>query len=482
MRMMRTWMLNRRNALKLSVGAAAGIVVPARWLFPRQAGHAAESPPFSRPLPIPRVLAPTSSTPAGDVYQMTIAPATARILPGLDTPVLAFNGQFPGPTIKARTGRPVQVRVTNRMNSPSSVHLHGADVAPSSDGHPVDLIQPGESKTYHYPNRQPAATLWYHDHAHHIEAEQVYRGLAGLYLIGDEESDALRLPGGAYDIPLFIRDAAFDAQGRMLFTLDDFASRTTVLVNGAQQPFLPVRRRKYRLRFINAANSRPIRLVLSDGGEFVRIASDGGLLERPVRATQVELWPAERAEVIVDFSARPTGGTVILENIFNGPETPNRQLLQFRVTDPAPDDSRIPETLRTHPAFGDPVVTRTINLGRDPTNSFYAINGLPFDPDRIDFQSKRGTTELWVVNNTDGQFGFPHSMHIHQVQFRVLDRNGQPVGPEEAYPKDTVRIPAGQTVRLLVRFESPFTGVYPYHCHFLDHAAAHMMAQFEIVP
>ncbi|REE99037.1 multicopper oxidase family protein [Thermomonospora umbrina] len=476
-------MLNRRDSLKLGAVAGAAMLVPAGRLsavFADDEGTA--STPFTRALPIPPVLRPVSSTADHDLYDMTLAPTTASILPGLQTPLLTFNGSFPGPTIRARRGRASKVRVTNRMTTPSSVHLHGADVAPSSDGHPVDLIQPGESKIYHYPNRQPAATLWYHDHAHHIEAEQVYRGLAGLYLIGDAESDALGLPGGQYDIPLFIRDAAFDEQGRLLFTLDDFASRRVVLVNGAHQPFVQVRRRKYRLRLVNAANSRPIRLVLSDGGEFVRIASDGGLLEHPVRGTSIELWPAERAEVVVDFTNHATGSTLYLENVFNGPETPNRQLLQFQVGEPVPDPSRVPDTLRTHPDLGEPILTRTINMGRDATNTFYAINGLPYDPDRIDFRCKRGSTELWVVNNTDGQYNFPHSMHVHLVQFRVLDRNGVPVGPEEAYPKDTVRIPAGQTVRMLVRFESPFTGVYPYHCHFLDHSSAHMMAQLEVVP
>ncbi|MEV8637982.1 multicopper oxidase domain-containing protein [Streptosporangium sp. NPDC051023] len=474
-------MLNRRDTLKLGAIAGAGLLLPVSRLSSALA-EATALAPFTQPLPIPPVLAPTSTSSVADFYEMTIAPTTANILPGLSTPVLTFNGSFPGPTIKARRGRPVQLKVTNTMSTPSSVHLHGANVRPASDGHPVDLIQPGASKTYLYPNQQPAATLWYHDHAHHIEAEQVYRGLAGLYLIGDQNTDSLQLPSDEYDIPLLIRDASFDEQGRLLFTLDGFASRTVVLVNGAQQPYLSVRRRKYRLRLINAANSRPIKLTLSDGGQFVRIASDGGLLEHPVTGAEIELWPAERAEVVVDFSTRQTGDTVILENIFNGPNTPGRQLLQFQVAESAPDNSQVPNNLSVHPVFGQPIITRTINLGRDPTNTFYAINGLPYDPNRIDFQCKQGSTELWVVNNTDGQYNFPHSMHIHLVQFRVLDRNGVAVGPEEAYPKDTVRIPAGQTVRILVRFSSPFTGVYPYHCHFLDHSSAHMMAQLEIVP
>jgi spore coat protein A, manganese oxidase len=472
--------------MKLGAVAGAGLALPAQ----RIASMLSDSPPtmlpFSVQLPIPPVLRPVASTPTADHYAMRITMATARIFPGLDTSVLTFNGSFPGPTIRARQGRAAVVRVTNHTEGPSAVHLHGANVAQDSDGHPLDVIAPGGSRTYHYPNIQPAATLWYHDHAHHREAEQIYRGLAGLYLIDDPRAERLGLPAGPYDIPLFIRDAHFDEHGQLLWRLDDFASRTTVLVNGAVQPRHRVLPRKYRLRLINAANSRPLKLVLEPAAPLIQIASDGGLLARPVSRPEVELWPAERAEVVVDFGAFPDGSDVVLANVFGGQENPNRQLVRFEVRRPSGkpvrDDSTVPAVLRELPTFGEPVVTRRIVLARDATNSFYAINGQAYDPHRVDLRVRRGTTELWEIVNGDGQFNFPHSMHLHLVQFRVLERNGAPVGEWEAYPKDTVRIPAGQTVRILVDFDSPFTGVYPFHCHFADHSSMSMMAQLEIVP
>lgn len=479
-------MLNRRDTLKFGAVAGVGMVLPAKYIASALSDDPPVVPPFSVPLPIPPVLRPVSSTAGTDHYELTIRPSTTRIFPGLDTSVLTFGGSFPGPTIHARRNRPVTVKVTNTIANPSAVHLHGANVAADSDGHPLDLIQPGASRIYHYPNRQPAATLWYHDHAHHIEAEQVYRGLQGTYLISDHETDVLGLPGGEYDIPLFVRDAQFDENGQLVWKLDDFASRTTVLVNGAVQPRHRVEPRRYRLRLINGANSRPLKFVLSTGTPFTQIASDGGLLARPVSRQEVELWPAERAEVVVDFSVFPVGSDVVLENVFNGPGTPGRQLVRFEVRAPSggnvPDDSTVPDVLRELPDFPAPVTTRRILLARDETNTFYAINGKAYDPHRIDMRVKRGTTELWEIVNGDGQYNFPHSLHLHLVQFRVIDRQGQPVGEWEAYPKDTVRVPAGQTVRILVHFDSEFTGIYPFHCHFFDHSSMSMMAQMKIVP
>ncbi|MEV6711609.1 multicopper oxidase domain-containing protein [Lentzea sp. NPDC051208] len=476
-------MFSRRDALKLSAVAGVGMVLPAQQLASALSDDPPVVTPFSVPLPIPPVLRPVTSSRSADHYEMVVTPATARIFPGLDTRVLTFNGSFPGPTIRSRRGRAAIVKVTNKMSTPAAVHLHGANVAPESDGHPLDTIDPGASRLYHYPNSQPAATLWYHDHAHHVEAEQVYRGLTGAYLISDSETDALRLPSGEFDIPLVIRDAQFDGDGQLVWKLDDFANRKTVLVNGAIQPTHKVKRRKYRLRLINAANSRPLRLALNPASEVIQIASDGGLLGRPVARPEVELWPAERAEIVIDFSKFPSGSNVILENTFNGPETPGRQLLRFEVTGSVvADDSVVPAKLRDLEDLGTPTVTRRIVLARDPTNTFYAIDGKAYDPKRIDLTVKRGTTELWEVVNDDGQYNFPHSIHLHLVQFRVLERAGQPVGEWEAYPKDTARVPAGQTVKILVKFDSEFTGVYPFHCHFFDHSSMAMMANMQVLP
>lgn len=203
-----------------------------------------------------------------------------------------FNGNFPGPVIKATSGRRVLVRQTNRLGVSTSIHLHGAHVPESSDGSPMDLIAPGgDSKIYTYPNAQPHANLWFHDHAHHQESETVYRGLTGFYLLTDDVEKNLNLPSGAYDVPIALRDARFDDSGQLVYSMGDFMKRQVLLANGKAWPYFEVAARKYRFRLFNTANLRFYTLQLSDGSSFQQIGSDGGLLEKPLDVTSVSLSP-----------------------------------------------------------------------------------------------------------------------------------------------------------------------------------------------
>jgi FtsP/CotA-like multicopper oxidase with cupredoxin domain len=479
-------MLNRRGTLKLGAAGGVALALPAERLMSAVVGKAPTVEPFSVPLPIPPVLSPVYSDRSTDYYELSVRPGVAEILPGVQTDVITYNGSFPGPTIKAKRDRAVKVTVTNRLQTPSAVHLHGGIVPQASDGHPLDVIEPGKSRVYDYPNDQRAATLWYHDHAHHLEAEQIYKGLCGVYLIEDKD-DAPSLPKGQFDIPLMFRDIALDDSGQLLWAIFDAERRNTVLVNGVPQPTLKVRRRKYRLRLVNTSNDRMFAFRLSNGGEFVQVATDGGLMARPVRRTEISLWPAERVEVVVDFSTLPGGTKVMLTNAKGGEVASTAQIMQFEVIDgvrrdaPDNDDSEVPAKLSVLPAIGAPVMTtRKVVLSFDFDKLVFLINGKPYDPHRIDYTVKRGSTEIWEVTNADPD-PIPHSLHVHVVQFRVLDRNGKPVEPWEAYPKDTVAIAAGETVRLLIKFDAPYTGVFPFHCHFVDHSSVAMMAQMRIV-
>jgi FtsP/CotA-like multicopper oxidase with cupredoxin domain len=479
-------MLNRRDSIKAGVVAGIVLALPGQRIVDALASPALPAAPFTVPLPISPVLAPVSSGAGGDHYQIAVTASTARLLPGHDTPVLTYNGHFPGPTIRATRGRRATVTVTNQLSTPTAVHLHGGEVPQDSDGHPLDLIEPGGSRTYRYPNKQPAATLWYHDHAHHIEAEQVYKGLSGFYIIDDPKCD-LRLPTGAYDIPLLVRDVGFTDDGDLLWELGGVFDRTTVLVNGVLQPVHTVERRKYRLRLLNCSNERMIGFRLSNGAQLVQIATDGGLMPAPVARTEIVLSPAERADVIVDFSRFGDGSAVFLENA-GGDTDVNTRLVKFLVRGGRKrDDSVVPARLSGGPAPiampKHPVKTRQVVLEFDESAEAFLINGRQFDPHRVDFTIKRGSTEIWeIVNKTTPVGPIPHSLHLHLVQFRVLDRNGVPVKSWEAFPKDTVGLFAGDTVRILVRFDSEFTGRYPFHCHFIDHSPLGMMAQMEIVP
>ncbi|MFB9235096.1 multicopper oxidase family protein [Plantactinospora siamensis] len=430
--------------------------------------------PFSVPLPIPRTLRPTHRSRDADHYTLTHAPAEEEIFLGTRTAIYAYGGSFVGPTIRARRGRAVTITHHNGLADPTTVHLHGGHVPADSDGYPMDLIAPGASKTYRYPNSQPSATLWYHDHAHGLEAEHVYRGLHGFYLLEDPAEWRLRLPGGRYDIPLLLNDAQFDADGQLVWRMNDFINRRTVLVNGRPQPYLRVAARRYRLRLLDAANLRSFALSLSTGDPLVQVASDGGLLPAPASVPAVSISPGERAEVVVDFSRYAPGTQVFLVDAVAG------QLLRFDVVDHAFDLSRVPAQLRQMPGLPTPTTTRQVSLGMDLPTGTFRINGKLFDMDRVDAVIQRGTSEVWEITNTDTMLGIPHNLHLHLVQFRVLTRNGQPPAPTEAGFKDTVPVAPGEVVRVLATF-GDYVGRYVYHCHLLDHSATGMMAQFEVV-
>jgi len=223
-------------------------------------------PSFALPLRIPPTLRPVARTDDYDLYQTIMRPTAVPIVPGLSTPVYSFDGEFPGPTIVASRGRPIVVERVNALGVPVATHLHGGHVPADSDGHPKDPIQPGGRRRYYYPNDQLAAPLWYHDHAMMVEAENVYRGLAGFYKLTSSNEDKLPLPAGRYDVPLLLRDAQIADDGTLVWDLGGFSQRNLFLVNGRHRPYFQVAARKYRLRFVNVSVSRAFGLQLSDGG------------------------------------------------------------------------------------------------------------------------------------------------------------------------------------------------------------------------
>lgn len=260
------------------------------------------------------------------------------------TRVWAYAGMYPGPTIEVNRGEYVYIKWINNLpdkhflpidrtlhssgeHSPevrTVVHLHGAEVEADSDGYPdawytnnFSKVGPRfEKEVYEYPNNQRAATLWYHDHAIGITRLNVYAGLAGMYIIRDEEEGALNLPSGRYEIPLVIQDRSFNDDGSLFYppTVDNpgpdfpFPSVTPgvagdkILVNGMVWPYLEVEQRKYRFRILNGSNERFYRMKLSNGSPFIQIGSDGGLLEKPVVMDEILIAPAERVDVIIDFT------------------------------------------------------------------------------------------------------------------------------------------------------------------------------------
>ncbi|UVS77562.1 Spore coat protein A [Actinokineospora sp. UTMC 2448] len=484
-------MLNRRKMLAVGGAAGAALLVSYGWRSslmaappgPETHDHTSgsavlSSPPFAlfaARMPVVPELAPVARTSTSDLYHLPVVPRNIEILPGLPTPVLTFGGSFPGPTIRARAGRRVVVAVENQAASPANVHLHGGHVAPEHDGHPLDTIAPAATRGYFYPNTQQGATLWYHDHSHHTEAEHVYKGLHGVYIIDDPAEVGLNLPSGEYDVPISLRDALFDTSGNLVFSGNP-RDRDVILANGVPVPHFPVAARKYRLRLVNAATERSFTLSLGGGDEMIQIASDGGLLPAPVARTEVAISSGERVEVVVDFARYPVGSQVVLYDA-TGP------VLRFDVTRTAADRSRVPATLRELPVLPAATVTRDVVLAFDRTtgSALGVVNGKVFDPHRVDFQVRRGTTEVWNVHNADVEPAVPHNFHLHLVQFSVLSRNGGPPGPDDLGRKDTVMLAPGETVQVKAHFGTEHLGRYLYHCHFLKHSSLGMMATMEIV-
>jgi spore coat protein A len=468
--------------------------------------------PFTVPLPLPPVLAPVRSDGEADYYELTQRVGRLDILPGGPTEVWGYDGRFPGPTIESRSGRRAVVRHRNELPVPTVVHLHGGRTPSEHDGYPTDLVLPvggGEDGhaahgaalaegawDYSYPLAQPAATLWYHDHRMDFTGPQVYRGLAGFHLVRDDQEEALALPAGEREIPLMIVDRAFAEDGSFAYpALPDrpgvepaFMNGVLgdcVLVNGAPWPVLEVTSTRYRFRLLNASNARRYRLALDppppQGRSFTQIGSDLGLLAEPVGHDVIAIAQAERFDVIVDFSAYPIGTQVTLVNELGQGGT--AQVMRFVVARRGVEDSVIPARLADlRPLTRADAVTRrefAFHPGEASAHgvTLWAVNGRPFDPDRVDAQPELGSVELWKIRSAF----VAHPVHIHLAPFQVLTIGGRDgPGSHHAGWKDTVNLDHGGEAELLVRFDG-YRGRYVFHCHNLEHEDMAMMANFQVV-
>jgi spore coat protein A len=514
-------LLTRRHALILLVGAASsGVVVAASCTQPasspaaptetpvaQDTGHvhgaapagqarvqptpAPPSPPvdhFSIPLPVLSTLQPSRADASADEYELTERVARVELLPGLPTTAWTYNGSFPGPVIRVRRGRTARVRVVNQLSTETVVHLHGAVTPAESDGFPMDLIPPGGERQYTYPNEHRGSTLWYHDHTMDATGRNIYMGLAGVYIVEDEQEDALALPHGDYDVPLVIMNRQFAADGSFVYPDGDKFGATgdLILVNGAPWPSMEVAQRRYRLRILNASNSDTYTLALSSGQPLVQIATEGGLLPAPVSSQSIPLGMAERVEVVVDFAAYPLGSQIVLQN--QAATGPKSELMRFDVVRAAQDDSQLPSSLGMVQPLREDQATQTRSFTFEETQVSdapayaWTINGQTFDPDRSDASPRLGDVEIWTFRNVPFP-GVPfqpiHPVHMHLVDFQILDRDGAPPAPYETGWKDTVIVHPNETVRVIARFEG-YRGRYLLHCHNLEHEDHAMMARFDV--
>jgi FtsP/CotA-like multicopper oxidase with cupredoxin domain len=481
--------MKRRTFLKNSC-AVVGLALLGTDVFLQETGkvYGAEYIPFQLLLPIPPLLENTAAGEGNARFSLIPQQGESRLIHEFTTPTMGYNGSYLGPTIRVQNGQQVEIEVNNTLNQATTVHWHGLHVPAEYDGGPRQLIQPQARWNPRFTIKQPAATLWYHPHVMGLTGEHVYMGLAGLFYIDDDVSLSLDIPKeyGVDDIPLVLQDRRFFQDGTLAYVQSMMdvmhgVIGNILLVNGAESPRFDVTTGMVRLRLLNGSNASLYRIGFSDGRKFHQIATDGGFLERPVALPEVLLSPGERAEILVDFSADAAGHTVILavDQLPGG----RREAMQFRVGDVTEKKYRVPEKLTTIDWLDEKEVvrTRTFAMATFSSGGRLTINNKHMDMERIDETVQLGSTEIWEISNiSGGMMQMVHSMHLHDVQFQILDRDGRRPEPHEHGRKDTVLVPPNETVRILVRFED-YTGIYMYHCHLLEHEDGGMMGQFEVV-
>jgi FtsP/CotA-like multicopper oxidase with cupredoxin domain len=445
---------------------------------------------FENELEIPALLEPRLDADGHKVFELELQAGTSQLLSGTQTETWGANGAYLGPTLRAARGDRVLLNVSNRLPDETTLHWHGMHLPAWADGNPHQPIEAGETWAPSWEVDQPAATLWYHPHLMGATGEHVYRGIVGLFILDDAESDALPLPRtyGVDDIPLIIQDKRIDDGGAL-----DFSNRLIsptgflgdlTLVNGTYDPYVEIHDQRVRFRLLNASNARVYNLGFADDRAFDVIASDAGLLARPHRTRRLALSPGERAEIVAAFepgddivlrSFEPDLGTNFFEGRFAGGDD-SFDLLQVRAAPTLSQSPPLPQRLAAYEDLHERDTTRTRLFELDGTS----INDKDMDITRIDEVLDVGATEIWEVRNAGGT---PHNFHPHGLSFRLLDYEGSPPPAQLSGWKDTVYIPPGETVRLVVRspdYADPETP-YMFHCHILQHEDRGMMGQFVVV-
>jgi spore coat protein A, manganese oxidase len=484
---------------------------------------------FVDPLPTPRVARPLGRRPHPGYpgqkvpyYRITMDQFQCKIHRDVNPTIQwGYDGVSPGPTIEARTGEPLLVEWVNHLPAThilpidhhihgagtdvadvrAVTHLHGAKAPPYSDGYPEEWYPRGLSKKYFYPNGQDAAMLWYHDHALGITRLNIYAGLLGSYFIRDSFEDGLHLPRGKYEIPLVLCDRFFDSHGQLYYPVSPVPDApwipevfgNSTLVNGKLFPYLEVEACKYRFRLLNGSNARFFYLTLSNGQEFHQIGTDLGLLPAPIALKRLQIAPAERADLVLDF-AEHGGETLVLMNGV-------LPVMQFRVGKAAaPQSGLLPASIRPVPRIPESAAVRTrlLTLGEkdDPHDNpeMMLLNNAHWDAP-VTENPKLDSTEIWsFANFTDDT----HPIHLHLVRFQILDRrvfqptdyylkgkivyigDAQPPAVNEMGWKDTVQAHPQMVTRIITHFEG-FRGRYVWHCHILEHEDNEMMRPYDVI-
>ncbi|MGD1904225.1 MAG: multicopper oxidase family protein [Geitlerinemataceae cyanobacterium] len=478
--MLRQKLAQLRQRLLAAIGLgilATAIILVADYLFNDDpAVRIPADRPATRLLAIPPLLEPTDEDGVAR-YHLDLHAASHNFLPDRATPTFAYNQtSILGPTLRLRQGDRIAIDVTNHLDEDTTTHWHGADLPAAADGGAHSLIHPGQTWTAEFDVIQEAATLWYHPHVKYHTAEQVYRGAAGLMIIDDDNPSARSLPStyGVDDIPLILQDKDFTKTSELDFTLTNYGKGyyyPTLTANGTIDPYLSVPAGLVRLRLLNGSQARLYHFSLDAGKTMTKIASEGGYLNRPLELERLTLSPGDRAEIVVDLS--DVDRLVLLDDSFGRVLELRADPTLVAVTTPLPD--RLNDIERIDPSEVD----RSREFVFDSVGKGWGINGKQMEMARIDDTIRFGDTERWTLQSVSGW----HVFHVHQTQFQVLSRNGQPPEPADRGWEDTIFFKNRDKIEILARFDTYANPEIPYmlHCHILDHEDTGMMSQFEIV-
>lgn len=435
---------------------------------------------------VPELLKPTKED-GEDIYYHIIAQnGETEIIPNVKSQTSGYNGSFLGPVMKLRQGKHYHITTENQLDEVTTYHWHGLIVPEQADGGCRMQVQPGEKTEVNFEMINEASTYWFHPHPHEISPQQIYKGLTGLIINEDNNSDRLKglIPDnyGVDDLPIITWDRFFDDSGQLDFESiqDSDGNRGDVLlINGTPMAKVSVEKRFLRLRLLNAANVTNFKYELSNGAEFYQIATDGGFLNYPTSLDTLWLTPAERAEIVIDLDKIDSDRVYLMVNDYHGLEINIANHLEKNV------DFNYGITLR--PADNLINIVRPKEI-KDLNSKFFSytgtggnvvINNRKFDMWRSDEFQPKDTSYVWrVVNTSGGEIDIVHNVHIHATQFRILARDGKVPPKNEMGYKDTAVISPGETVDLLVEF--PIPGVFMYHCHNFAHENNGMMGNVEV--
>jgi blue copper oxidase len=530
-----------------AIAGAAGLAGGFIWRHrprpgePRAGTAFVPDPDFPNPLRIPGADGMNAMFDATGSFTMIAKPVRYALRPGKPAAMLAYEVEHQGrkllnPVLRARTGTQLRIKLWNALQEPSIIHWHGLKVDSNNDGHPHYAVGGGSTYDYQFTVANRAGTYWYHPHPHHLTGKQVYQGLAGLFIVEDDEEIALRkaldLELGDTDLPLVLQDRRLDDNGQPVFnptTEEQLHGHvgTEVLVNLTPRPHLAVATRLYRFRILNGSNARLYRLAFRHGEQVLDyqvIGTDGGLLDRPRKVREAFLSPGERLDVLLDLRAAKPGDTLALTSLpFDSmhqemtrgsapasqehahheghdmagmadgsvPDGAAFDLMRIHVRRRVAYDRAIPETLsKLGPVPETTISPRLVVL--DQARGKWRINGTSYREDATPIVVRRGTSEFWDIRNVAPTM--PHPLHIHGFQFRVVERTGGPdqqqrlalepgrLAASDLGWKDTVLVWPGETVRIATDFAHPFRGdqVYMVHCHNLEHEDGGMMINMRV--